>query len=228
MSRHNGLIPVILIIFCVGCAERSLIRFPGKLITEFIPGQHSRHPARLLCLWEPAEGLGIRGQPSRGFAGQILFFDYGNPSPIPVHGTVNIYQYDNYDPEELNPRPIHVFTFDDTGWNAHRIDSTVGQSYNVFIPYIRHHSGPAVCGLKVEFIGEDGRLVSSAVTELTLQPKMVQSPIQSALRRNILRHERTSHLALAQPVPAEAHEADTRTDSDPLDSLTIPLSSRNR
>lgn len=123
---------------------------------------------RILCLWEPSEGLGVDGLPSRGFAGQILFFGHGGATPVPVKGTVRIMEYVNYDPDEIDPTPNHIFTFDDGAWNAHRSKGTLGEAYNVFLPLTDDPRTHVLCALRVEFTDEDGRMVSSPYTEVTL------------------------------------------------------------
>jgi hypothetical protein len=140
---------------------------------------------KILCLWEPAEGQGLNGRPSRGFAGQILLFPHGSPSPIPVHGKIHIYEYVDFDPEDEDPQPIHKFTFDDGGWNAHRTESTLGESYNVFLPYVLKDKGHASCALRVEYVSPEGRVISSPYTEVQLAAKTSNRP-ESAIRRDIL------------------------------------------
>lgn len=160
----------------------AIIKSPVAFVTSI--GVEKRI-VKILCLWEPAEGQGLDGKPSRGFAGQILMFAHGSPSPIPVHGTISIYEYVNFHPDEVDPQPIHKFTFDDGGWNAHRTESTLGESYNVFLPYVVKNNGHATCALRVEYTSPEGRVMSSPYTEVTLTAKTSNRPL-SALRRNIL------------------------------------------
>lgn len=224
MSEIRCLLLITFLIPLVGgCAETSFIKSTGK----FVPGLRGKlkdpQAARILCLWEAAEGQGLEGQTTRGFAGQVLFFGYGEPTPIPVHGEVRIYQYDNYDPDERSPKPIHVFVFDDGGWNAHQAESTIGHSYNVFLPYVNDHPGTARCALKVEYIPEGGRSIASAITPIKLDG----------------RHSRRSHTRAAVPartMPTEQSGGRNRAVAEPnlsvtraridgrqLDSLTIQL-----
>jgi len=212
----------LLILTCVGCSETSFIKSPGPFLPRARKRAQARQAARILCLWEPAEGQGLDGKPSRGFAGQILFFGAGDAAPIPVHGTTRIYEYDNFDPTEDTPKPIHVFVFDDDSWNVHRAESTMGESYNVFLPYVKRRKGLARCALKVEFIAENGRAISSPVTEITLKPRQTHSKTQSALTRNI------AHREIESPTDAVGQSKKTtsnapRIDEQQLESLTIQL-----
>lgn len=210
-SRHGMLTAVLLLLTLSGCTSTSLLNVPAKLL----PGRgRSAQPARILCLWEAAEGQGLDGRTTRGFAGQILFFGGAEATPMQVHGTVRIYQYDDFDPDELNPKPVHVFVFDDKGFNAHRAESTLGESYNVFLPYVKQHRDAAFCALKVEFIPEDGRPISSPVTEITLEARQRQARTQSAIARNIVRRKRET---------PKIKQASATAQPRGLDSLTIRL-----
>lgn len=196
---------------CTGCAETSLLRSPSKLLPESMRVRKATQPARILCLWEQAEGAGHDGKPTRGFAGQILLFERGDASPVAVDGRVRIYQYDDFDPDEVNPKPLHVFEFDSAAWNAHRTMGTVGVSYNVFLPYMNKHNEPAECGLQVEFIPETGHSVTSAMTEIAVDRKQSRSRPQPALQRHVVSK------------PEEPSPAMKKTPGDNLNSLTIPL-----
>ena len=222
MILRPHFLPVLLMsIITVGCAETSLIKFPGKFLADTREKHQQHQVARILCLWEPAEGQGLDGRPSRGFAGQILFFGFGDAAPVPVHGTVRIYEYENFNPDEIDPTPAHVFVFDDSGWNAHRAESTVGQGYNVFLPRVKNHQGPAHCALKIEFTAENGRTISSPVTEITLDSRQRHGTAQSAVARNVIRKT-------AGPAPTETHTSTPavsipRVQREQLESLTIRL-----
>ena len=158
MTKHRlHMLSFLLLLATAGCADTAFIQSRGKFLRGAHNKTQARQAARILCLWEAAEGQGLDGQPSRGFAGQILFFGPGDAAPFPVHGTIRIFEYDNFDPNENSPKPIHAFVFDDGGWNAHRSESTMGESYNVFLPYVKHHAGRAKCALKVEFTAEQYR-----------------------------------------------------------------------
>lgn len=216
----------LLLLTSVGCADTSFIKSPG----QFLPGARNkaqtRQAARILCLWEAAEGQGLDGQPSRGFAGQILFFGPGDAAPFPVHGAIRIFEYDNFDPDEDSPKPIHAFVFDDGGWNAHRSESTVGESYNVFLPYVKHHKGPATCALKVEFTAENGRTISSPITEVSLQPRQKSAHTQSAISRDIARQNVESPASVSDQATLEVNTP--RINNKQLESMTIQLPASGR
>jgi len=179
--------------------------------------------SRILCLWEAAEGQGIDGQPSRGFAGQILFFTHGEESPIQVGGEVQIYEYADFDVNEDDPEPLHRFRFENGAWDRHMTDGTLGISYNVFIPYTRKSKLHDVCALRVVYRSEDGREVSSPFTEVTLASRTSGAP-QKAMSRNIVTN--SNNRDRLKQVSNQIAENRGRTDKpadDPLNSMTIKL-----
>lgn len=164
-------------------ASSSLVNAPGSVL-EAVRGP--RAVSKMLCLWEAAEGQGLDEKPSRGFAGQILFFAHGEPSPIKVKGKVRVFEYVDFSPDQEDPTPAHIFTFDSGAWEMHHAQSTLGHSYNVFIPYVRKDKGHVVCALRVEIETEDGRKVSSPYTEVTLASRS-SSAAGSGMQRNIVK-----------------------------------------
>lgn len=227
MTKHRlHMLSFLLLLATAGCADTAFIQSRGKFLRGAHNKTQARQAARILCLWEAAEGQGLDGQPSRGFAGQILFFGPGDAAPFPVHGTIRIFEYDNFDPNENSPKPIHAFVFDDGGWNAHRSESTMGESYNVFLPYVKHHAGRAKCALKVEFTAENGRTISSPITEVSLQARQKSAKAQSAISRNIARQNLES---LAVVPDQFTYGVDTpRINNKQLQSMTIQLPGSGR
>ena len=227
MTKHRlHMLSFLLLLATAGCADTAFIQSRGKFLRGAHNKTQARQAARILCLWEAAEGQGLDGQPSRGFAGQILFFGPGDAAPFPVHGTIRIFEYDNFDPNENSPKPIHAFVFDDGGWNAHRSESTMGESYNVFLPYVKHHAGRAKCALKVEFTAENGRTISSPITEVSLQARQKSAKAQSAISRNIARQNQES---LAVVPDQFTYGVDTpRINNKQLQSMTIQLPGSGR
>lgn len=224
-------IAIICSVFCLpGCAtlvktSAMAVRAPVKAISAV--GRQKR-VSQILCLWEAAEGTGLDGKPARGFAGQIIFSGYGQESPIKVNGKVRIFEYTNYDPDEPDPVPAHLFEFSDGGWNAHLHEGTLGYTYNVFLPYVEQNTGHAVCALRVEYETEAGRVTSSPFTQVTLARKSSKRPA-SAVYRNIVHSESNrEHLReLARKNGEDKPEAATNA-PEKLESTTIKLPRRKR
>lgn len=199
--------------------SKSVLKSP----MSFVSSRSNKPVAKILCLWEGSEGQGLDEKPSRGFAGQIMFFTYGDPSPIKVDGTVRIYEYANFDPEEIDPTPVHEFVFDSGAWNAHRSEGTLGHSYNVFLPYVLKHKGSAACGLRVEFEDTNGRKTSAPFTEVVLGQKSSSRPA-SAMQRQIIQNERTESKTKTVSATTSKSEIETPvTAKEKLDTMTIAL-----
>lgn len=179
--------------FC-GCASTSLFEMSKSALkapVSLFTGRTAHPPvSKILCLWEPAEGQGVDGLPSRGFAGQIIFFGYGQDSPVKVDGTIRILEYDNYDEGQIDPTPVHRFTFDSVAWDAHRTEGTIGHAYNVFIPYSVKHMNEARCALRIEFTDNDGRVTTSPYTEVALAAKSKKGVAGQAMQRGIVQASR--------------------------------------
>ena len=78
---------------CGGCSQLPLLSFDQR---DRLPKATKSNPAlEVICLWEPAEGLGLDDMPTRGFAGQLLFFGGKNAEPLRVDGEVKVYVFDD-------------------------------------------------------------------------------------------------------------------------------------
>ena len=111
----------------------------------------SKKPAyEIVALWEPSEGKGVDGLPTRGFAGQLMFFQHNNPSPVYVEGDVIIHLFDDQGDAEQQSKPLHQYKFEKGAWQVHAVESTLGPGYRVFIPYVRKGRHQVECGLRVQ------------------------------------------------------------------------------
>ncbi|MEQ9408814.1 MAG: hypothetical protein RIK87_13850 [Fuerstiella sp.] len=204
-----------------GCSSSALLKSSASVLTAPVTAlsgaRRDKPVAKILCLWEAAEGQGLDGLPGRGFAGQVMFFTHGDPSPMSVSGTVRIFEYTDYDPDNSDPVPAHLFTFDSGGWNAHRAEGTLGQTYNVFLPYVEKNNRHAVCALRVEFESENGRVISSPYTEVTLAARTTRKPT-SALHRDIVTSSSTDRSETNDPAAADQKKPEPK-----LESHTIKL-----
>lgn len=120
------------------------------------------HPvSEIIGIWQPGEGPGLDGLPSRGFAGQILFFARGYKEPVITNGDVSIYVFDDFGDTEEQQKPIHIFNFSAGAWQKYSRESSLGASYQVFIPYTRPGNHGADCQIKVKFTTPEGKPVFS-------------------------------------------------------------------
>jgi len=216
IARFALMITSALFISTAGCSSTSLLKVPAAMLDSVRP---QKSVGKILCLWEPAEGQGIDEKPSRGFAGQILFFAPGEASPIKTKGIVRIFEYADFDSDQEDPKPIHQFNFDSGAWAAHHTESTLGHSYNVFLPLVQKRKGHVVCALRVEYESESGQIVSSPYTSVTLASKTSHQSA-SALQRSIIRHPEAEKFAINKDGASAASGPQKQAK---LESLTIQL-----
>ncbi len=158
------------VIGLVGCAD---VRMFEKLnpfgSAEKLREATATVPAvEILALWQPAEGHGLNGMPTRGFAGQIMFFTNGNPAPVKVNGDVRIFLFDDFGTPEEQSKPIHQFDYSTDVWNLHLQKSMLGPSYQVFVPYVRKDPHAAKCAISVRLKPAAGPTIYSKLVPIML------------------------------------------------------------
>lgn len=147
-----------------GCSTTSLFT-----MKKAMPSATAKNPAvEIMAIWQPSEGRGDNGVPTRGFAGQFLFFTGGNPSPVQVDGIVRIYLFDDRGSAAEQAKPIHQFDFDAGAWKSHLRKSALGPAYHVFIPYPRKDDLLAHCSLRVRLIPTSGPTIYSESANVVL------------------------------------------------------------
>lgn len=139
-----------------------------------------RNVREIVCLWEPAEGIGLDGLPTRGFAGQLLFFEPGNDSPVLVEGDVMIYVFDDQGGPEEQSRPLHQFEFPSAVWQTFARDTNLGPAYQLFIPYTRKGGHYADCAIRVRLTPPEQLPVWSKLTNLPLPGRKTARSAESA------------------------------------------------
>ena len=174
---------VLLLSATSGCTSVNLIDWKRFRV----PKASAKNPVvRIVGIWEAAEGQGLDGKPTRGFAGQILFFTHGKASPVRVDGDVTIDLYDEPADSADSSDPIHRFDFVGDAWTIHLTDSVLGPSYNVFIPYTRKHSWRANCSLRVQLKSNFGTTAYSEMVQVTLPGPMPKESQYAARERRLL------------------------------------------
>ena len=171
MNHRSLAAAACLLALASGCAQTSLFKGSAKIETAT-----PKEPAvKLLCIWEAARGRGPNGMPTRGMAGQLMFFTPSNPSPVAVEGDVRIYLFDNLGTPQEQARPIHQFDFTSESWQAHLRNGNLGPSYHVFVPYVRGGFEQVECSLQVRFTPKEGPVVYSEMTSVVLPGTTDQS-----------------------------------------------------
>ncbi|WP_299463174.1 hypothetical protein [uncultured Gimesia sp.] len=155
-----------------GCTSLALSSWNWKTAKNFAT---PKKPAvEIVALWEPAEGKGVDGLPTRGFAGQILFFQHNNSSPVYAKGEVMVYLYDDQGDLKEQSKPLHQYKFDSGAWQVHAVESTLGPAYQVFIPYVRKGRDQAECALRVQLTQKDAPDIYSRMISVKLEGKTPQ------------------------------------------------------
>lgn len=127
-----------------------------------------RQIKEIVCLWEPADGVGLDGLPTRGFAGQLLFFKAGESTPSRVDGDVRIYVFDNQGTVDEQSRPLHQFDFPAAAWKTFARETNLGPAYQIFVPYTRKGRHAADCAVRVRFTAEEQLPVYSKLASVSL------------------------------------------------------------
>ena len=129
----------------------------------------ARHPVtEVMCLWEAAEGTGLDGLPTRGFAGQVLFFTSGRAAPAKVDGEIRVFVFDDQGVNGDRAIPLHQFDFPGPAWNAFLTTTNFGTAYQLFIPFTRPGGMHADCEIRVRYTPKDGNPVYSRPCTVSL------------------------------------------------------------
>ncbi len=142
----------ILLLSTTGCA--SLGSFWEK--APAYPLATKERPAtQIIAMWRPSNGT-HDGRPTRGFAGNIMFFTSKDTMPALVNGTVRVYVFDDQGTPEEQAKPIRQYDFPGPVWNTYAELSKIGPAYNLFIPYPRPGNHEATCTISMRLIPDDG------------------------------------------------------------------------
>jgi hypothetical protein len=171
-----------------------------------LPAADARNPvSRIVCIWEPSEGQGVDGLPTRGFAGQILFFTRGTAVPVTVDGDVRVYLFDDRGTPQEQAKPIHQFDFLGDAWSIHLQKTNLGAAYSVFVPYVRKDPWQAHCTMRVRFTPRDGAPVYSETARVTLPGPIPQSDSPGSNAANAPTGTHAAKAAQPEPQATPAH-----------------------
>lgn len=163
--RKHGMLLAVLLVAQTGCAGKNLLNWNR----DKTPVADDRNPVRkIVCIWEPVQGQGLDGLPTRGFAGNIMFFTNTSPKPATSEGDVRVYLFHDRGTPEDQARPLHQFDFKGKAWATHLNDSVPGPSYRIFIPYVDKQPYQVNCGLRVRLTPPGGQPVYSEMVHVRL------------------------------------------------------------
>ena len=174
MKSHLRLIlPLLTIgIAVAGCSSKNTLQIPDVLnpLAKDKKPEPSIPIREIVCVWKHAEGLNKHGSPSRGVAGQIMFFTLGSDTPVKIDddSDVVIYMFDDQGAPEDQSKPLSTIRFVNNSWNKHHGIGRLGPTYQVFVPYERKAVHQVKVTLSVRVIPKDRRPVSSMMDTVTL------------------------------------------------------------
>lgn len=169
LMRHSSLI-IFGLCACVvipGCTTTGML---SKLsFRKENPKATAANPAvRILCMWQPADGVGVDDKPARGVAGQIFFFTRNNVTPVEVDGDVRIFLFDDQGSETQQGMPLHEFDFVKGAWNAQLVNTQFGPAYQLFVPYSRKGRHQAELAVRVRLTPLNGPTIFSDMSKVSL------------------------------------------------------------
>ena len=199
-----------------GCQQLAMLT---KSPLERVPLATPRNPVtKTVCLWERGEGIGADGLPTRGFAGQILFFTSRSQEPVRVDGDIRIYVFDDQGSIDEQAAPISQFDFDSEQFQVFLRETNLGAAYQLFIPYTRTGNHQAACTIRVRLTPEGGRPIYSKMVDI-----MLPGGGQYENSEVVISHERKEpeiRRVVMQQAAAET--------APPSDRITLPNSLRTQ
>ena len=172
-----------LLLLATGCSTTSV--FERLRVGKASP----ENPAiEVVCLWQPAKGTGPNGLPTRGMAGQIMFFTRGSAAPVIADGDVRIYEFDDQGTADELRKPIHQFDFLAADWQNFQSQGTLGPCYNIFVPYVKGGHKQVEVTMQLRFTPKGAPTLYSDMTSVTLpgtiDPTDDRAPLAPPLARN--------------------------------------------
>src|SRR5579872_5219778 len=198
---------VCLLACLTGCASLGAL----NLSREEFPKSGPKNPVvRIVGIWQAADGVS-GNHASRGFSGQILFFDSDTKLPAQVDGEVLVYVFDDQGSAEEQIKPIHEFKYPADTWNAFLGRGPLGATYSVFIPYTRPGLHQANCTLRLRYTPKQGPTIYSDMVQVLL-PGAVKAKSATAADKNSARAA-GSEAAVLTPEPSNIQKAAALADS---------------
>ena len=119
-------------------------------------------PVRMAVIWnETAVAPPAGGQATRGFGGRVYFYDNNN-EPVRVNGQLHVYAYDDTGEDDQSQRvPDREYIFKADKLQARFSETSIGPSYNVWLPWDKVGGYRKTVSLIPVFKPEDGFVVRS-------------------------------------------------------------------
>jgi hypothetical protein len=152
-----------------GCATPSLF----KMSKDDYPKAGPKNPVvRIVGMWQPSMGVGLKDKTCRGFSGQVFFFTQDSEIPAKVDGDVKFYVFDDQGTPDEQVKPVYEGNFEPDAWNRFLGKGSLGASYQIFVPYTRPGNHNANCTLRIRYTPRGGGApVYSDMVEICLEGK---------------------------------------------------------
>jgi hypothetical protein len=144
-------------------------------------------PVKMDIAWKDDTLPGPDGELMRGIGGRVHFLDK-NGKAIRVHGSLTVYGFDEQNGQVTSPRPDKRFHFKDEELQSVYSTSTIGHSYNVWIPWEGQGYQKHIAVLPI-FRGPDGRLLKGDHAQAVLHGQENPSPIVNQTHQKTRRVE---------------------------------------
>jgi len=167
-------------------------------------------PSEILPIWIDTV-LHQPGKPGvRGFGGRIYFYETGKPDPVKVDGQLVVYAFDGSSDSPDMVAPLRKFVFTPDQLKTHHSNTSLGNSYSVWIPWDKVGGESRTLSLVARFDGREGGTAMSKPSKMLLPGLDTSTPMEN---------ERNSKIQLASHDEVEAASQDTL-----LDTVSIDLS----
>lgn len=125
--------------------------------------------------WKDDVLPGPDGQLQRGLGGRVHFLDKEG-KPIRVHGSLTVYGFDEQNGKVTSPRPDERFHFKDEQLQSVYSNSSIGHSYNIWLPWDEQGYQRHVAVLPI-FRQPDGKLLKGEHSQAVLHGPENPNPV---------------------------------------------------
>lgn len=145
----------------------------------------SKVPTEILPIWTDTV-LHQPGQPGiRGFGGRVYFYEEGKPDPVMVDGQLVVYAFDGSSKDPTIVAPLRKFVITADQMTTHHSDSSLGNSYSVWLPWDKVGGASHTLSLVVRFNGREGGAVLSKPSRMLLPGVDPQTPLDNERKSGI-------------------------------------------
>lgn len=128
----------------------------------------SKLPSEVLPIWTDTV-LHQPGKPGvRGFGGRVYFYEPGKPDPVKVDGQLVVYAFDGNPNTMDNVAPLKKFVFTPDQLLAHHSQTSLGNSYSIWLPWDKVGGESRTLSLVARFDGRKGGTAMSKPSRMLL------------------------------------------------------------